>query len=353
MFSTMDDQRSDEAEEALGHVSVALETLDRIVSQTTDLDTDSLPHELVQLQAQYCPNTVATESIRSTARTVIKSIVAAIARVVDAIIDFFRAEHHSARRCMEACERIIDASQRIESNSQPKRDFSNMAVMMAISYEGHCSRYMARELDSFYGKMIRMRKYSTHEQSKNLIAAVRSRNENEISARLNELHAQLEEGLKSLGREVSKGSSALYTSCEDGLGVYASERFFGDRVIFGQIGKVDSGSYHYGCMVRRDPSVRMRVKTFPVMRASDIELTARTVRLFCEEFIRNSDLENKLYAINREANYLSRQDDERVGIKELRTIVSSFQNVYIVSTRHAMYVTRNVVNYLVDCVRAY
>lgn len=342
-----------EVDDAIAIASSALENLDRIVSEIPDLDTDVIPQPLLDLQTQLVPEQVALESAGSSVRTVVKTIVATISRMVSAIIDFMRSEQHSARRCMDACTKIIEASTKIDKDAVPRREVTNGMTMMAISYEGNCSRYMARELDTFYAAMIRLRSFSPHAEARDLIRSFRNKDEREISSSLDKLHASLEQGLKALGNSTTKASSAVYLTCDDAMGVYSTSRLFGDRFIFGQISKIDNGSFKYGCMVRRDPSTRMRVKTFPVLKPNDISLTAKSVRAYCEDFLRNVDIESKLFGINREAMSLSYVYDSRVGIKELRTVVDSFQNVYIVGTRHAMYISRNVVNYLSDCIRAY
>lgn len=355
MFEPQDDIRSDEAEEALGIVAAAAESLETALRGISDMDAPCTDQTLLAIHAQFEHTNVALEaSAVSTVRDVVRRIVAVLARILSAVVDFFRAEYHSASRCINAANKIIENASRIAENQYPKRDVTNMAVMMAISYDGHYSRYLTRELDAFYARITRLQNTAPYKEARALIGAIRGRDARDIEARQQQLHAQLEHGLKTLGPQITRGSSPIFSTCDPGLGVYASERMFGDRIIFGQISQIQDGSFHYSCMVRRDPSVRMRVKSFPVIRPNDISLTARTVRAFCEDFLRKSDVERELMAIDREAKMLtSIYNDGNAGVKELRTIINSFQNPYVVSTRHAMYVTRNIINYLVDCVRAY
>ncbi len=355
MNSTKFDQLTEESFQALGTVSRALEALDAVFEMGVDMDAPTTPEmsKILQDLTQDAHNRseIALESFASSARNALRTIVAIIRRAIEAVIDFLRSEQHSARRCLEDTDKIIAYVGKIPHGTPPSREVTNMAMMMILSYDGHVSRFMTKEIDTFYAKVVGMRKHAPTKEIAAVVAAIRAGNEG--TAELDRFHHKLRQGLEAMGTITSVGSSTVYEGADPGRKVYSSERMFGDRFIFGQISDIKDNGFSYSCIVKRDAATRMRLKSFPPIKLSDIPLVAKSIRSFCEDFLMNIDIEQQLYRLGREVNQLERMNGERTGIRALRAVANAMQNVHIVYTRHAMTVTRNMVTYLLESARAY
>lgn len=349
MNSQKFDQLAEEYPQALAQAVFALESIDALLEKECDLDAPM--DEPMRAALEDISTGMGIESFASSARKAISIVVAIVRRMIDTVIDFLRSEQHSARRCIDDAEKIVKYIGTLDPNATAKRDVTNMATMMMISYEGHFSRYLTKALDVFYATAIDFRKHVPTREISALVSAVRAGRE--PSMELERFHDKLQEGLKALGTTTDVKSSAVYSNLDPGRKVYTTSRMFGDRFIFGQISEIKDGTFSYSCTVKRDATTRMRIKSFPAIKPNDIALCAKIIRLFCEDFLRNLDVESDLFKINRDVAQLERSDGNRAGIKALRAVASSIQNVYVVYTRHAMSVTRNMLNYLHDASRAY
>lgn len=349
MLTQQYDNLSDTYGQALEQVCSALESIDKLFASGVDLD--QAPAGPYKAAVESLQTGLGLEGIVSTTRTAINTVVAIIRRMIDAVIDFLRSEQHSAQKCMKECAALIDYCNEIPPGAQPTRDVTNMSTLMMISYEGNFTRVFNKELLSFYQKAMSFRKHVPTKEIADVVESVRRGHTGEIE--LARFHAKLKEGLEDLGKIVDQKTAAIYHNCDPGKKVYTTDRMFGDRFIFGQIGEIKDGTFEYNCILKRDNGTRMRVNSFKAAKVDDIRLGARTIRAFCEDFLHNLSAEHELYKINREVTALTRMNSDRLGIKSLRAITNAIQNVYVVFTRHAMATTRNFINYLHDSSRAY
>lgn len=346
------EEMMNQMEDSFQRANKALESLQNAFEVQGTNDHSKAPEMASHINDALEQFGLGLEAEQGTFKAAINKVIALIMGMIDAVINYIRRSQHKAKEYIVACDAIINTVKTIPPNSTTNKAVENMATMSALSFEGNSPRYMTRDLDGFFAEVIRARQHVPSKEINAIIAAVKAGKD--ITAESANFHARLELGLMDLGDKTSADAKLVFDVCDKALPVYSTKRVVGDRFIFGQISPLsEKGSFSYTCIVRRDNQTKLRVKSFPAMRQNDISLVARTIRRFCEDLLRNTSVENELFAALREVRSLERANPSRNDIVALRTITDTAQSSYLVRVRHALMVSEFALFYLRDSIKCY
>ncbi len=346
------EEMMEQMEDGFERAKKALEALDDALAIQATGDTNKTPEMAACInQALECLD-IGLEAEQGSFKTMINNVIALIMRMFESMVDYIRRSQIKAREYINACNAIISSAKNIPTGATTDLSVTNAATMLVLSFEGNSPRYLTRDLDTFFADVIRSRAFVPTPEIRAIVNNIRSGKS--IDKEFTEFHNKLKAGLLGLGDAVSTDSKEVYSSANPALAVYSTKRVIGDRFIFGQISEItENQKFEYSCIAKRDNQTKLRVKNFSALRPNDISLVARTVRIFCEDLIRNVSIERDLYQVIRDVKALNRMDPNRTDITALRTIVATTQSTYLVRVRHALVVCEYVLYYLRDSIKCY
>lgn len=330
----------------------ALEALDEALAIQDTGDVNKAPQMAVCIDNALEALNIAVEGEQGSFKSLINNAIALIMRMFEAIVDYLRRNQRKALQYIDAANAIISNAKHIPRGAVTDQAITNGATMSMLSFEGNSPRYMTRDLETFYADIIRSRLNVPTREIKLIVTNIRDGKS--IEKEFIDFYNKLKAGLTDMGEATASDSKQVYSTANPALPVYSSKRLIGDRFAFGQISEITEGQkFEYSCVVRRDNQTKLRVKNFTAARPNDISLIARTVRIFCEDLVRNVHIEQDLFHALRDVKSLTRSNPTRKDITALRTIVNTAQSCYLVRVRHAMLVSEHVLYYLRDSVKCY